>query len=190
MPPSNGVDELGQHHSMSFVPPRSSRCWQGRSRWQSRCLPSISAQARATAQVLTAQVLTAQVLTAQVLTAQVLGAPTPDIVARPWAATKEAWFHEVILFELDQLSRPHLLGFLALKRVDADWREYRHDGSIGIDFECYCACRRHQGCHCLETGTSVRPRFLGRCRTSRCLPVSADVGVSAVKHNGWSRIKR
>ena len=42
----------------------------------------------------------------------------------------------------------------------------------------------------LETETSVRLRFLGRSRTSRCLPVSDDVGISAVKHNGWSRIKR
>ena len=26
--------------------------------------------------------------------------------------------------------------------------------------ECYCACRRHQGCHCRDTETSVRLRFL------------------------------
>jgi len=40
--------------------------------------------------------------------------------------------------------------------------------------ECRWACRRHQGCHCRETETSVRLR--GSSRTSRCLPVSADVG--------------
>jgi hypothetical protein len=26
--------------------------------------------------------------------------------------------------------------------------------------ECYCACRRHQACHCRDTETSVRLRFL------------------------------
>jgi hypothetical protein len=37
-------------------------------------------------------------------------------------------------------------------------------------FKCYCACRRHKGCHCRETETSVRLRFLGSSLTSRCLP--------------------
>jgi hypothetical protein len=43
-------------------------------------------------------------------------------------------------------------------------------------FKCYCACRRHQGCHCRETETSVRLRFSGSSRTSRCLPVSGHMG--------------
>jgi hypothetical protein len=43
-------------------------------------------------------------------------------------------------------------------------------------FKCYCASRRHQGCHCRETETSVRLRFLGSSRTSRCLPVSGQLG--------------
>jgi hypothetical protein len=45
--------------------------------------------------------------------------------------------------------------------------------------ECYCACRRHQDCHCRETQTSVRLRFLGSSRTSRCLPVSDHMGCGA-----------
>jgi hypothetical protein len=45
--------------------------------------------------------------------------------------------------------------------------------------ECYCACRRHQGCHCRETETSVRLRFLGSTRTSRCLPVCGHMGCGA-----------
>jgi hypothetical protein len=45
--------------------------------------------------------------------------------------------------------------------------------------ECYCACRRHQGCHCRETETSVRLRFLGSSRTSRCLLVSDHMGCGA-----------
>jgi hypothetical protein len=55
--------------------------------------------------------------------------------------------------------------------------------------ECYCACRRHQGCHCRETETSVRLRFLGSSRTSRCLLISPH-GVRGAKRNGWSKIKR
>jgi hypothetical protein len=43
-------------------------------------------------------------------------------------------------------------------------------------FKCYCACRRHQGCHCRETETSVRLRFLGSSRASHCLPVSGHMG--------------
>jgi hypothetical protein len=45
--------------------------------------------------------------------------------------------------------------------------------------ECYCACRRHQGCHCRDTETSVRLRFLGSSRTSRCLLVSDHMGCGA-----------
>ena len=45
--------------------------------------------------------------------------------------------------------------------------------------ECYCACRRHQDCHCRETDTSVRLRFLGSSRTSRCLPVPDHMGCRA-----------
>jgi hypothetical protein len=43
-------------------------------------------------------------------------------------------------------------------------------------FKCYCACRRHQGCHCRETETLVRLRFSGSSRTSRCLPVPGHMG--------------
>jgi hypothetical protein len=59
------------------------------------------------------------------------------------------------------------------------------EGAYGIRirtqlyFKCYCACRRHQGCHCRETETSVRLRFLGSSRTSRCLPVSGHMGCGA-----------
>jgi hypothetical protein len=41
--------------------------------------------------------------------------------------------------------------------------------STQLYLECYCACRRHQGCHCMETETSVRLRFLGSSPTSRLL---------------------
>ena len=37
------------------------------------------------------------------------------------------------------------------------------------------------------TGTSVRRRFSGSSRTSRCLPVSKYLGCRNVKHNGGSR---
>jgi hypothetical protein len=59
------------------------------------------------------------------------------------------------------------------------------EGAYGIRIrtqlylECYCACRRHQGCLCRETETSVRLRFLGSSRTSRCLPVSGHMGCGA-----------
>jgi len=36
----------------------------------------------------------------------------------------------------------------------------------------HCADRRHQGCQYGGPGTSVRRRFSGSSRTSRCLPVS------------------
>ena len=48
-------------------------------------------------------------------------------------------------------------------RSDADTHRMR--GAYGIRIrtqlylQCYCACRRHQGCHCRETETSVRLRF-------------------------------
>ena len=38
-----------------------------------------------------------------------------------------------------------------------------------------------------ETETSVRRRFLGSSRTSRCLPVSGHVGCRTLKNNGGSR---
>jgi hypothetical protein len=59
------------------------------------------------------------------------------------------------------------------------------EGAYGIRirtqlyFKCYCACRRHQGRHCRETETSVRLRFLGSSRTSRCSPVSDHMGCGA-----------
>jgi len=57
-------------------------------------------------------------------------------------------------------------------------------------FKCYCACRRHQGCHCRETETSVRLRFLGSSRTSRCLPVSGHMGCGAQRAMPGRKLKR
>jgi hypothetical protein len=54
---------------------------------------------------------------------------------------------------------------------------HRMRGAYGIRIrtqlylKCNCACRRHQGCHCRETETSVRLRFLGSFQTSQGLPV-------------------
>jgi hypothetical protein len=45
-----------------------------------------------------------------------------------------------------------------------------------LDLECYCACRRHQRCHWTETQNSVRLRFLGCSRTSRCSSIPHHVG--------------
>ena len=50
-----------------------------------------------------------------------------------------------------------------------------------------CADRRHQGCQYGGPGTSVRRRFSGSSRTSRCLPVTKYLGCGDVKHNGGSR---
>jgi hypothetical protein len=69
-------------------------------------------------------------------------------------------------------------GTRAAQRADT----HRMRGAYGISIrtqlylQCYCACRRHQGCHCRETETSVRLRFLGSSRTSHCLPVSDHMG--------------
>jgi hypothetical protein len=40
----------------------------------------------------------------------------------------------------------------------------------------HCADRRHQGCQYGGPGTSVRRRFSGSSRTSRCLPVFVYLG--------------
>jgi hypothetical protein len=69
----------------------------------------------------------------------------------------------------------------AAQRADT----HRMRGAYGTDIrtqlylECYCACRRHQGCHCRDTETSVRLRFFGSSRTSRCLLVSDHMGCGA-----------
>jgi hypothetical protein len=45
----------------------------------------------------------------------------------------------------------------------------------------HCADRRHQGCQYAGPGTSVRRRFSGSSRTSRCLPVTKHLGCRARK---------
>jgi hypothetical protein len=80
--------------------------------------------------------------------------------------------------------RPGILFALSMRGTRAAQRgdTHRMRGANGIRirtqlyWECYCAHRRHQGCHCRETETSVSLRSLGSSRTSRCLPVSDEVG--------------
>ena len=57
-------------------------------------------------------------------------------------------------------------------------------------FKCYCACRRHQGCHCRKTETSVRLRFFGQLSDKPVLARIRSHGVPGAKRNGWSKIKR
>jgi hypothetical protein len=73
-------------------------------------------------------------------------------------------------------------GTRAAQRADT----HRMRGAYGIS---NCACRRHQGCHCRETETSVRLRFLVSSRTSRCLPASDHMGCGAQSAMAGRKLK-
>ena len=54
-------------------------------------------------------------------------------------------------------------GTRAAQRGDApDAGAYGTRVQTQLYLECYCACRRHQSCHCRETQTSVCLRFFGQ----------------------------
>jgi hypothetical protein len=80
------------------------------------------------------------------------------------------------------------VGMLGCPGSGSSWHPLQNATLFNSIWSSYCACRRHQGCHCGETETSVRRRFcwaaLGQ---AHCFPVFDYVGCRNVKHNGGSR---
>jgi hypothetical protein len=75
--------------------------------------------------------------------------------------------------------------FLALKRVDADWREYRRDGSVGIDFEMPLRLPTAPGLPLAGNGDFGTSAFFGPLSDKPLLACIRGCGGSTVKHNGW-----
>ena len=53
--------------------------------------------------------------------------------------------------------------------------------------ECYCACRRHQGCHCMKRRLRYVAAFVGQLSDKPLLASIWLCGVSDVKNNGGLR---
>ena len=61
-----------------------------------------------------------------------------------------------------------------------------HASDATLYLECYCACRRHQGCHCMKR----RLRYVADFGQRSDKPLLASIwlcGVSDVKNNGGLR---
>ena len=92
--------------------------------------------------------------------------------AREWRASRGRPDNPVLPFRCVGRARRSV-------RTRTGCRVLRHRIRTQLYLQCCCACRRHQGCHLTETETSVRLRFLGSSRTSRCLLVSDHMGCRA-----------
>jgi hypothetical protein len=55
--------------------------------------------------------------------------------------------------------RQAAVGSARMPGSGSSWHPLPNATSFNFIWSSYCACRRHQGCHCGETETSVRRRF-------------------------------